>query len=113
MKQTIAIPVTDSVLSSHFGHCEEFYFATVEDKKIVDEKMITPPEHEPGLYPKWVKAQGADFVIAGGMGPKARDLFAANGVDIVVGAPTIAPREVVEQYLNGTLETTANSCNHK
>ena len=112
MKQTIAIPVTAGVLSSHFGHCEEFYFAEVEDKKVVAERTIVPPEHEPGLYPKWVKEQGGELVIGGGMGQKAQQLFAENGVTIVVGAPNELPRKVVEDYLNGTLVTTANSCDH-
>ena len=113
MKTLIAIPVTEGVLSSHFGHCEQFYFATVEDGKILDEQMQTPPAHEPGLYPRWVKEQGAGLVIAGGMGQKARDLFAGQGLEAVVGAPTINPREVVEAYLEGRLETSANTCNHK
>ena len=112
MKKTIAIPVTAGVLSSHFGHCEEFSFADVEDKKVVAERTIVPPEHEPGLYPKWVKAQGGELVIGGGMGKKAQELFAQNGVEIVVGAPNELPRKVVEDYLNGTLQTTANSCDH-
>ena len=112
MKRTIVIPVTEEILSSHFGHCEKFYFAVEENNQIVEEYTQIPPEHEPGLYPKWVKAQGGDLVIAGGMGQKARDLFAQNGVEVIVGAPTIAPRQVAEAFLNGTLETTANSCNH-
>lgn len=113
MKTVIVIPVTEKVLSQHFGHCEEFYFATVMDGKIVDEHMQTPPEHEPGLYPKWVKEQGGTLVIAGGMGQKARDLFAAQQIEAIVGAPSIEPREVAEQYLAGTLVTSANTCNHK
>ena len=112
MKMTIAVPVTAGVLSSHFGHCEEFYFADVEDKKIVAERTIVPPEHEPGLYPKWVKEQGSDLVIGGGMGQKARNLFAENGVQIIVGGPHKEPRMVVEDYLNDKLETTENSCDH-
>ena len=112
MKEVIVIPVTEKVLSSHFGHCEEFYFATVENNQITEEHMQTPPEHEPGLYPKWVKEQGGTLVIAGGMGQKARTLFAQNGVNAIVGAPSINPREVAESYLNNTLKTSENSCNH-
>ena len=112
MKQTIAIPLTGGVLSSHFGHCEQFYFAEVEDKKIVAERILTPPEHEPGLYPRWVKEQGGTLVIAGGMGHKACDLFAQNGVEIVVGGPNEDPKKIVEDYLEGSLVTTSNSCDH-
>lgn len=112
MKEVIAIPVTGGVLSSHFGHCEEFYFATVEDGKITGERMQTPPAHEPGLYPRWVKEQGATLVIGGGMGQKARDLFAAQSLPVIVGAPLLDPRQVAEAHLAGTLETGSNSCDH-
>lgn len=112
MKQIIVIPTTAGVLSAHFGHCEEFYFAKVENRQITAEHKIVPPEHEPGLYPKWVKAQGGTLVIGGGMGQKARNLFAENGVEIIVGAPQEDPRKVVEAYLNGTLVTSENSCDH-
>lgn len=112
MEQTIVIPVTDGVLSGHFGHCEIFYFAHIQNQQITEEHMQTPPEHEPGLYPRWVKAQGGTLVIGGGMGQKARNLFAENGVEVIVGAPTIEPRKVVEAYLNGTLQTQENTCDH-
>ena len=112
MKKTIVIPVTEGKLSSHFGHCEQFYFAEVVDNKITNEYMQTPPEHEPGLYPRWVKEQGGSLVIAGGMGPKARALFSENGMETIVGAPTEDPRKVAEDFLNGVLQTSENSCNH-
>lgn len=112
MKKTIVIPVTEGVLSGHFGHCEEFYFAEIEDNKIVKEYKITPPEHEPGLYPKWVKEQGGTLVIAGGMGQKACKLFEENGVEYIVGATSYEPRTVVENYLSNQLEVTENSCDH-
>jgi len=108
----IAVPVTSGVVSSHFGHCEIFYFATIENNKIIKEENITPPEHEPGLYPKWVKSQGADLVIAGGMGQKARDLFDQNQVKQVVGAPNVAPKQAIEEYLAGNLQSGSNSCDH-
>lgn len=112
MKKTIVIPVTGGLLSEHFGHCEEFYFASVEGDRILEEHFLTPPEHEPGLYPGWVKNQGGTLVIAGGMGKKARTLFAGNGVEVIVGAPSETPRKVAKAYLGGTLQTTANSCDH-
>lgn len=112
MKQTIVIPVTEGVLSGHFGHCEQFYFADVEDGGVVAERMQTPPAHEPGLYPKWVKEQGGTLVIAGGMGQRACGLFAENGVAVLVGAPCRQPAEIVAAYLAGTLETSANTCGH-
>jgi hypothetical protein len=52
----IAIPLTSGTLSSHFGHCEQFAVidADPKTKKILSREDVTPPPHEPGLYPKWL-----------------------------------------------------------
>lgn len=111
-KTKIAIPTENGILCAHFGHCEQFYFAEVENNKIINETFITPPAHEPGLYPAWVKQQGAAIVISGGMGQKARDLFAQQNIETLVGAQQKKPTELVNDYLNKKLITGSNSCNH-
>jgi predicted Fe-Mo cluster-binding NifX family protein len=74
--------------------------------------MITPPPHEPGLLPRWLHEQGATVIIAGGMGQRAQGLFAENGIKVVVGAPAEAPDALVRAYLDGTLKTGGNVCDH-
>lgn len=109
---TIAIPVSGGKLSPHFGHCEQFALFQVEDKLVKDRKDLNPPPHEPGLLPRWLKEQGVDLVIAGGMGRRAQDLFEAAGVEIISGAYPQIPEDVVEQYLGGSLEAGDNTCDH-
>lgn len=110
----IAIPTANSLLCPHFGHCDEFTFVSVnpDTKEITATEAIPAPEHEPGLLPRWVHNNGAVLVIAGGMGVRARDIFAENGVQVVVGAPVASPDDIVKAYLNGTLETGNNLCDH-
>jgi len=110
----IAIPVTQGVLSSHFGHCEQFILFDVagDRKTIVQQKTLTPPPHEPGTFPKWLHEQGATVIIAGGMGSRAQSLFAQQHIEVVVGAMGGVPAELVRQFLDGCLETGANSCDH-
>ncbi|MDD4609766.1 MAG: NifB/NifX family molybdenum-iron cluster-binding protein [Bacteroidaceae bacterium] len=112
MRTKIAVPTANGTVCAHFGHCETFYFATIENNAIINEEFITPPAHEPGLYPKWIKEQGATMVITGGMGQKAQTLFDQEEVKYVVGAPSIEPKQVVVHFLSGQLATTANSCSH-
>lgn len=109
-----AIPVQDGKLSSHFGHSEQFALVDVDarSKKIISMTTIDAPEHEPGLLPSWLADKGARFVIAGGMGARAKELFANQGVTVVTGAPVEAPEVLVERYLAGTLETGENVCDH-
>jgi len=112
MKKIIAIPLVGEVLSEHFGHCQQFAFITVENDKILSEIKITPPEHQPGLYPRWVAEQGASVVVAGGMGQQAISLFNQQGIDVFVGAPVKAAKELVTDFLAGNLSLNANYCNH-
>lgn len=108
----IAIPTAGGKLCMHFGHCERFALVDVEDGKIAAARFVDPPEHQPGIYPPWVKSQGADLVIAGGMGQRAVGMFEQSGVKVLVGAPALEPEEIVRQYLAGTLQTGGNVCDH-
>lgn len=109
-----AIPTADGVLCPHFGHCDEFTLVDVDrtSNQVLDITSIPAPEHEPGLLPAWLADRGAAFIIAGGMGSRAQQLFAEQGVTVLTGAPAGKPRELVEQYLSGSLVTGANVCDH-
>ena len=108
----IAIPTADGLLCAHFGHCEQFALVDVEDGKIAKTTMVTPPPHEPGLLPRWLNEQGASMIIAGGMGMRAQDFFTQYGIEVIIGAATLPPEEIVTAYLSGSLETGANLCDH-
>jgi Mrp family chromosome partitioning ATPase/predicted Fe-Mo cluster-binding NifX family protein len=110
----IAIPVTNGVLSSHFGHCEKFalYDVIADGKSMGQKQMLTPPPHEPGTFPKWLHEQGATIIIAGGMGSRAQSLFQQNDIEVVVGAPCEDPEKIVKRFLSGQLESGTNVCDH-
>ena len=71
-----------------------------------------PPPHEPGVLPAWLHDLGASVIIAGGMGGRAIDLFKQNSINVIIGAPALEPEELVKSYLNNTLATGANVCDH-
>jgi len=110
----IAVPVVSGQLSAHFGHCEEFAFFDVdtERKLILGIDTAPPPPHEPGVLPQWLGEKGAGVIIAGGMGTRAQGLFEDQGIRVIIGAPNGDPRSLVESYLNGTLESGENICDH-
>ena len=112
MKYTFAIPLENGRLCSHFGHCEQFSIIHVENNTIVDEKLITPPPHEPGLLPGWLAERGVTDVIAGGMGQRAISLFEAQHIRVNVGAQPKAPGELVADWLKNALVTGNNACDH-
>jgi len=110
----IAIPVTQGVLAAHFGHCERFALFDVEEPagNITDRRQLDSPPHQPGLLPAWLAERGADMIIAGGMGQRAVGLFTSHGIRVLLGAPSVSPEDVVNQYLAGTLELGENVCDH-
>ncbi len=110
----IAIPLANGQLAMHFGHCEEFALVAVDaqEKKILGTETLTPPPHEPGALPRWLHEQGADVILAGGMGQRAQQLFAQSGITVVVGASSGTAEELAAAYLNGTLQTGENLCDH-
>ena len=109
-----AVPVSGGMVSAHFGHCDHFtLFDVDEQKKEITKKEIIPsPEHQPGLLPGWLAEKGASVVIAGGMGPRAQELFQQNGIKVLIGALEGDPEKAVLNYLSGQLATGDNICDH-
>lgn len=110
----IAIPIANGKLCAHFGHCEQFALVEADPatKQIKSTKHLTPPPHEPGVLPRWLHEQGANVVLARGMGHRAQRLFAQNGVQVIVGARVDTPENLAAAYLAGTLAGGANLCDH-
>ena len=108
----IAIPLNGGNFCEHFGGAEAFAFYTVEEvsRSIAHRALGSPPEHGRGVFPVWLRQQGATVVLAGGMGPRAVNIFAHHGVEVVLGVQGEDPDKVVRSYLDGTLETTGQVC---
>jgi predicted Fe-Mo cluster-binding NifX family protein len=110
----IAIPVVDGRLTPHFGHCDEVVLVEADfaERRIVGIKNLKPPPHAPSVLPRWLEKQGANVIIAGGMGQRAREMFTESGVYVVVGAPSATPETLVADYLDGILVSGENICDH-
>jgi ATP-binding protein involved in chromosome partitioning len=108
----IAIPMAEGALCNHFGHCEQFALIDLQGKNIIQKVMITPPPHEPGLLPRWLGEKGVDLIIAGGMGQRAVSLFNERGIKVLTGAPQLNVEELIAHYVNQTLITGDNVCDH-
>ncbi len=110
----IAIPVADGKLAMHFGHCAQFALVDAEPApgQILKMEMVDAPAHEPGLLPRWLGDRGVNLIIAGGMGSRAQGLFAERNIRVVTGAPADAPEALVRAYLDGSLQTGDNACDH-
>jgi len=109
-----AIPVTESKVAAHFGHCSHFALFDVDEatKGIVRREVIPSPGHQPGLLPAWLAEEGVSVVIASGMGSRAQALFSEHRIEVVVGVLGDEPEKAVLDYIKGELARGDNICDH-
>ena len=81
-------------------------------RQMLNSGQLDPPVHQPGVLPRWLHEQGVNLVVAGGMGRRAQDIFAEQGIEVIVGAPAGRPEQIVRSYLDGTLQPGENVCDH-
>lgn len=99
------------VVCPHFGHAPEFRLVEIDGSKVVKEEIYTNPGHAPGVLPRWMKDLDVDIVIAGDMGPRARDLFASFGITVQTCDP-MSVDSALEALIKGNLSGSSNTCHH-
>ena len=111
---TIAIPTTEGRLHEHFGGSAQFALVQADpaQRRILGVRTVNAPPHTPGLFPRWLREQGVEVVIAGGIGKRALALFAELGVTVRGGQAGAAIEELANAYLNGQLLTEPTGCSH-
>jgi predicted Fe-Mo cluster-binding NifX family protein len=96
----------DSPVSPHFGRCPCYILVDVEGQEIKAVTVVDNPyygKHAPGQVPGFIHSQGADVMLAGGMGHRAVSFFQQYGIEAVTGA-TDTVRQVLQSYLGGDLQ---------
>jgi predicted Fe-Mo cluster-binding NifX family protein len=113
----------ESQVSAHFGRCPYYTVVEVEGNEIVESEVLENPyfnNHQPGAVPNFIRSQNVHVMIAGGMGPRAIDLFNQFGIDVATGVQGQV-KSVTAAYLDGRVSGTsacehhdhgANSCGH-
>ncbi len=99
----------DSDVAHHFGRCPYFALVNVEGEEIQDCEIIENPyysAHQPGQVPGFIKEQGADVMLSGGMGRRAIQFFEEYDIQAATGARSTV-EGAVERYLGGELPSAA------
>ncbi len=104
----------DGEMSMHFGRCPSYVVAQVEDNgNIAATEVVENPyfkQHTPGEVPRFINSIEVNVIIAGGMGPKAIDMFNNFGIEVVTGVGGRVGN-VLKAYLNGEISGAAG-CSH-
>lgn len=107
----IALATQDGYVAEHFGHCPEYTLVSIDDNQVKDKIIVPNPGHRPGFLPEYLSKLGVSAIIAGGMGPKAQELFSQKNIQTIIGVTGQIDR-VVKDYLAGTLQQGESRCNH-
>lgn len=103
----------DGEVSAHFGRCPHYVMVEVEEGKLGPATVLPNPyfeAHRPGVVPSFLRDQGANVILAGGMGPRAIGMFHGFGIEVATGAIGNVGK-VLEAYLRGEIQGTA-PCAH-
>lgn len=96
-------------VSPHFGRCPYYVIVDIENQKITGLRTVANPfhgNHQPGQVPAFIRQQGANVMLTGGMGGRAVAFFQEVGIVPVTGAAGTVGH-ALEQYLRGELQGAA------
>ncbi|MCD4664211.1 MAG: ATPase [Bacteroidales bacterium] len=108
----IALPVAKNMLNQHFDHCQYFKIYNVENKMVINEELIKAPVHKSSLLPNWLANHNVTDVIAYGIRHKTIEILNQYKINVFVGVKMKNPNELVNDFLEGTLETNGSLCDH-
>ena len=106
--QKIAIPVLGQKLSPHFGSSLLFDIFIVEDQTIVKEYLIHVSSQLSESLPVWLAKNGVTDVITREIGNKEINFFNQHKINVFVGVKLENPKNLVQEYIDGILETHDN-----
>lgn len=109
----VAVPVENNVLINVFEHCFQFKIFTLENQKVSDEKLITAPHHQFGLFPFWLAINKVTDVIAHKMTHETINKFNCLKINVFVGVEKKEPILLINEFINGVLETNAEVCDNE
>ncbi|MCD6579339.1 NifB/NifX family molybdenum-iron cluster-binding protein [bacterium] len=95
----------ESILSYHFGHCPYYVIVDVENNVVKNVDSVENPmaeNHNPGDLPNYMKGQGINVIVTGGMGAQAQDMFKGFDIQTVTGAYGVL-QDVLEEFLKNKI----------
>ncbi len=114
MNAKIAIPVNENgIIESHFGQTRLFAIYTLKNSKVELKEILTPPPHAPGVLPKWLISNNVTDVLVNSMGERANIILKHFNVNVQSGAPVIMCDELVQGFIDNTIEFSNELCLHE
>ena len=108
----IAVTYENGQVFQHFGHTEAFKIYDVEGQAVKSSSVIDTAGSGHGALAGFLKDNGVDILICGGIGGGARNALAEAGIKLLGGVSGDAD-EAVASYLSDSLNYDPNAeCDH-
>ena len=107
----VGIATEGDIVAQHFGRCQAYTIVEFEGDKVMNQEVIQSPGHQPGFLPGWLAKFSVKWVVCGGMGPRAQELFQEQGITPIMGV-TGTITDTINKICTGTLEGGENICDH-
>ena len=98
----IAVPYENGQVFQHFGHTEKFKVYTVSDGAVASAAILSANGAGHGALAGFLKDQGVDTLLCGGIGGGAKTALAQAGIELYGGVSGSAD-QAVEDLLAGRL----------
>ncbi|MBE6853221.1 MAG: dinitrogenase iron-molybdenum cofactor biosynthesis protein [Ruminococcus sp.] len=98
----VAVTYENGMIFQHFGHTEYFKIFDITDGKITNSEIVSTMGSGHGALAGFLKAQGVDTLICGGIGGGARMALEEAGIRLYGGAAGLAD-DAVNALISGNL----------
>ncbi|HPF51276.1 MAG TPA: NifB/NifX family molybdenum-iron cluster-binding protein [Draconibacterium sp.] len=101
----VAIPIVDDKLSENFGGCNFYEIFEIEDGQVNKSSVEVPTVEAVDELPLWLQQRGITDVIVYRIKKEIISLFASRKINLFVGIHRDTPEKLIEDYLQGKLES--------
>ncbi|HEY9113594.1 MAG TPA: NifB/NifX family molybdenum-iron cluster-binding protein [Bacteroidales bacterium] len=100
----VALPLVNHQLSERFEHCSDFIIFTIKKNNNTKMKLVKT-NLQPMNFPNWLAEEGVTDIITIGIENHSASKLNRFKINVFAGVEPSDPEQLVEKFLNGTLET--------
>ncbi len=109
----VAVPYLEGNINAHFGSTQAFLIAEAVDGAVERTAVfeVQGMQHNHSGIAGFLKEQGVEVILAGGMGPPMQQALKMQGFELYCGVSGPAV-PAIEAFLRGEIEQSESTCGH-
>ena len=112
MKIAVTYDRENNQIWQHFGHTEYFRIVTTENSRVISDKIVGTDGSGHGALAGFLKEQGVEALICGGIGGGAKNALSAAGIAIYAGVTGDADDAIVAFVTGNLTYCSDTTCDH-